>query len=80
MHRHKIDQTGTRQIKNQSEVFPRTGYFIPAHVGAGARQVWGVLPPALFQGQETHERRSKMWPDMGYLSVPKSLQNKSQKA
>ena len=64
----------------QSEGFPRTGYFIPAHVGAGAGQVWGVLPPALFQGRETHERRSRMWPDMGYLSVTKPLQNKSQKA
>ena len=30
----------------QSEGFPRTGYFIPAHVGAGAGQVWRVLPPA----------------------------------
>ena len=57
----------------QSEGFPQTGYFIPAHVGAGAGQVWGVLPPELFQGRETHERRSRMWPDMGYLSVAKSL-------
>ena len=24
----------------QSEGFPRTGYFIPAHVGAGAGQIW----------------------------------------
>ena len=39
----------------QSEVFPRTGYFIPAHVGAGAGQVWGVLPPALFQGRKSQE-------------------------
>ena len=39
----------------QSEGFPRTGYFIPAHVGAGAGQVWGVLPPALFQGRKSQE-------------------------
>ena len=64
----------------QSEGFPRTEYVIPAHVGAGAGQVWGVLPPTVFQGRETHERKSKMWPDMGYLSVTKSLQNESQKA
>ena len=24
----------------QSEGFPRTGYFIPAHVGTGAGQIW----------------------------------------
>ena len=60
-------------VYGQSEGFPRTGYFIPAHVGAGAGQVWGVLPPALFPGRETHERRSRMWPDMGYLSGTKSL-------
>ena len=65
---------------HQSEGFPQTGNFIPAHIGAGAGQVWGVLPPALFQGRETHERRSRMWLDMGYLSVAKSLQNESQKA
>ena len=40
---------------NQSEGVPRTGYFIPAHVGAGAGQVWGVLPPALFQGRKSQE-------------------------
>ena len=40
---------------HQSEGFPRTGYFIPAHVGAGTGQVWGVLPPALFQGRKSQE-------------------------
>ena len=30
----------------QSEGFPRTGYFIPAHVGTGAGQIWEILPPA----------------------------------
>ena len=33
-------------ILYQSEGVPRTGYFIPAHVGAGAGQVWRILPPA----------------------------------
>ena len=41
--------------QSQREGFPRTGYFIPAHVGAGAGQVWGVLPPALFQGRKSQE-------------------------
>ena len=27
-------------MENQSEGFPRTGYFIPAHVGSGAGQIW----------------------------------------
>ena len=30
----------------QSEGFPRMGYFIPAHVGTGAGQIWEILPPA----------------------------------
>ena len=33
-------------MSNQSEGFPRTGYFIPAHVGTGAGQIWEILPPA----------------------------------
>ena len=51
----------TGQIPNtyshisQNEGFPRTGYFIPAHVGAGAGQGWGVLLPALFQGPKSQE-------------------------
>ena len=49
------DGTGPHDIPYQSEGFPRTGYFIPAHVGAGAGQVWGVLPPALFQGRKSQE-------------------------
>ena len=28
------------KILYQSEGFPRTGYFIPAHVGSGAGQIW----------------------------------------
>ena len=35
-----------QKAKHRSEGFPRTGYFIPAHVGTGAGQVWRVLPPA----------------------------------
>ena len=43
---------------NQSEGFPRTGYFIPAHVGAGAGQIWASFRrrlPGQFLGTQ------KMW-------------------
>ena len=58
---------------NQSEGFPRTGYFIPAHVGAGAGQVWRILPPAPYKGRKSQDISYLDGPDMGYLSGTKSL-------
>ena len=58
---------------DQSEGFPRTGYFIPAHVGAGAGQVWRILPPAPYKGRKSQDISYLDGPDMGYLSGTKSL-------
>ena len=47
----------------QSEVFPRTGYFIPAHVGTGAGQIWEILPPApcgQFLGKKRRFQKSEV--------------------
>ena len=49
------------------------GYFIPAHVGAGAGQVWRILPPAPYKGRKSQDISYLDGPDMGYLSGTKSL-------
>ena len=46
----------------QSEGFPRTGYFIPAHVGAGAGQIWAFFRRRLWPKMWTQKMwTQKMW-------------------
>ena len=52
----------------QSEGFPRTGYFIPAHVGAGAGQIWASFRrrlPGPFLANLAHVWQSTFFPRLG---------------
>ena len=52
----------------QSEGFPRTGYFIPAHVGAGAGQIWASFRrrlPGSFLANLAHVWQSTFFSRLG---------------
>ena len=58
---------GLYYILYQSEGFPQTGYFIPAHVGAGAGQIWASFRRRLWPGPLMWTQ--KMWtPNVRYLT------------